>query len=163
MAPCRTQDIRNLPHHLDKFLSYSSSALAVVTCARVLLTCSTCLALLKPLNFLFSCILFLLRVHSNPVCGFCASFGLLELHNCLQQNWCAHARGELLALASFRRCHTLCKERTSGKPATICASTVVFSVPSAVSDPAFLNRLYRTLPSHSSFLPSHSECGVNEK
>ena len=40
------------------------------------MTCTSC------------CILFLLRVQSKLVCGFCASSDLLELHHCLQHIWC---------------------------------------------------------------------------
>ena len=39
-------------------------------------------------HLFFSSILFLLRLQRNLVCGFCASFGLLELHHCLQHIWC---------------------------------------------------------------------------
>jgi hypothetical protein len=35
----------------------------------------------------FSRILFLLRLQGNPVCGFCASLGLIELHHRLQHIW----------------------------------------------------------------------------
>jgi hypothetical protein len=35
----------------------------------------------------FSSISFLLRLQGKLICGFCASFGLLELHHCLQHIW----------------------------------------------------------------------------
>jgi hypothetical protein len=36
----------------------------------------------------FISILFLLRLQSNLVCGFCTSFDLPELHHCLDHIWC---------------------------------------------------------------------------
>jgi hypothetical protein len=51
----------------------------------------------------FTSILLLLHLQSNLVCGFCVSFGLLELHHCLQHIWCiwTHSRSRDGISSSF--------------------------------------------------------------